>query len=202
MSLVHLLLRQARLDPDRTTVFNGNTPWATHAQWAARSAGLAQRLRAAGLAPGDRIVLFMRNHPRYLEALWGAWWAGLVVVPVNAKLHPREAEWIIDNAQARWAFVTHDVAAEPLAGLVRQVDVETPEADALFAPGLMSRLTLSLPADGPHKVPYLCRTSPIPETYAVQPWLSLTGCCLCLPLHPNVRKETGGVRCLPENGCF
>ena len=40
----------------------------------------------------------MRNHPRYLEMLWGAWWAGLVVVPVNAKLHPAEAEWIIDNA--------------------------------------------------------------------------------------------------------
>ena len=28
----------------------------------------------------------------------------LVVVPVNAKLHPAEAEWIIDDAQARWAL--------------------------------------------------------------------------------------------------
>ena len=53
----------------------------------------------------------MRNHPRYLEMLWGAWWAGLVVVPVNAKLHPAEVEWIVADARARWAFVTRDVAA-------------------------------------------------------------------------------------------
>ena len=76
----------------------------------------------------------MRNHPRYLEILWGAWWAGLVVVPVNAKLHRREVEWIVDDAEARWAFVTRDVAPQPLAGLERQVDVESAEADALLAP--------------------------------------------------------------------
>jgi long-chain acyl-CoA synthetase len=59
---------------------------------------------------------------------------GLVVVPVNAKLHPAEAEWIIDNAQARCAFVTRDVAPNTLAGLERQVDAESVEADALLAP--------------------------------------------------------------------
>jgi len=138
MTLAHLLARQARLDagtaPDRPVIFEGERPWATHAQWAARSAGLAWRLHQAGLAPGDRVLVFMRNHPRYLEILWGAWWAGGVVVPVNAKLHPAEAEWIIDNAQARWAFVTHDVAPLALRGLVRQVDADSPEADALLAP--------------------------------------------------------------------
>lgn len=134
MSLVQLLLRHARLSPGRTAVFHGVQPHASFAQWAERSAGLALRLREAGLQPGDRVVLFMRNHPRYLELLWGAWWAGLAVVPVNAKLHPREVEWIIENAQARWAFVTRDVAPQPLAGLARQVDIESAEADALLAP--------------------------------------------------------------------
>jgi long-chain acyl-CoA synthetase len=132
--LTHLLLRQARLQPARTAVLHGATPWATYDQWAARSAGLAQRLRAAGLAPGDRVLLFMRNHPRYLELLWGAWWAGLVVVPVNAKLHPAEVEWIVADAQARWGFVTRDVAPVVLAGLERQVDADSAEADALLAP--------------------------------------------------------------------
>jgi long-chain acyl-CoA synthetase len=134
MPLAHLLARQARLAPSRPAIFNGPHPLSTHARWASRSAALAQRLHAAGLAPGDRIVLFMRNHPRYLEILWAAWWAGLVVVPVNAKLHPNEVAWIVDDAQARWAFVTHDVAPDPLPGLARQVDVESPEADALLAP--------------------------------------------------------------------
>jgi long-chain acyl-CoA synthetase len=134
MMLAHLLQRQARLVPDRPAIFEGSRIWATHAQWAARSAGLALRLRAAGLQPGDRVVLFMRNHPRYLEILWGAWWAGLVVVPVNAKLHPAEAEWIIDDARAHLSFVTRDVAPHPLAGSGWEVDVESVEADALLEP--------------------------------------------------------------------
>ena len=101
MTLAHLLQRQARAAPDRPAILEGTRAWATHAQWAARSAGLAQRLRDAGLLPGDRVVLFMRNHPRYLEILWGAWWAGLVVVPINARLHPREIAYIVRNSGAR-----------------------------------------------------------------------------------------------------
>lgn len=134
MNLTQLLLRQAEVNPDRPAIHHGDQPWATHLEWARRSAGLAARLSAAGLQPGDRVVVFMRNHPRYLEILWGAWWAGLVVVPVNAKLHPVEVEWIIDNAQARWAFVTQDVAPGALLGLEHQIDAESDEADALLAP--------------------------------------------------------------------
>jgi long-chain acyl-CoA synthetase len=134
MNLAHLLARQARVAADRAALFEGTQPWATHEQWAGRSAALAQRLRAAGLEPGDRVLVFMRNHPRYLEVLWAAWWAGLVVVPVNAKLHPAEVEWIIGHAQARWGFVTGDVAPQPLQGLERQIDAEADEADALLAP--------------------------------------------------------------------
>jgi len=134
MSLTHLLLRHARMSRERPAIHYGTKVWATYGQWAERSAGLAARLRDAGLTPGDRVLLFMRNHPRYLELFWGAWWAGLVVVPVNAKLHAKEAEWIIENAQIPWGFVTRDVAAEPLAGLQRQVDVESPECDHLLAP--------------------------------------------------------------------
>jgi long-chain acyl-CoA synthetase len=134
MSLAHLLLRHARLTPERAAIFHGTALCATYGQWAGRSAGLALRLRQAGLLPGERIVLFLHNHPRYLELLWACWWAGLVVVPVNAKLHPRELEWIIENAQARWAFVSPDLAAEALIGLERQIDVDSTECDALLAP--------------------------------------------------------------------
>ncbi len=134
MNLAHLLMRHARLAPERPAILHGTTPWASYGTWAARSAALAAHLRAAGLRPGERVLLFLRNHPRYLEVLCAAWWAGLVVVPVNAKLHPREAEWIAADAQARWAFVSADVAPGPLAGVARQIDIESPEMDALLAP--------------------------------------------------------------------
>ena len=132
MNLAHLLERQALQNPNRPAIHSGALCVATLGEWAERAARLGARLKAQGLAPGDRVLLFMRNHPRYLELLFGAWWAGLVVVPVNAKLHLREVQWIVDNAQARWAFVTADVIPNPsdLVGLDGATDVDSQECDA------------------------------------------------------------------------
>ena len=130
----------ARQHPTRTAIFQGTQAVTTYAQWAQRCALLAHQFEAAGLKPGDRVALFMHNHPRYLEVMFGAWWAGLAVVPINAKLHVREAQWIVDNAQASWAFVTSDVTAdvttdtgEQLQGLQRVIDVDSEDAHALWA---------------------------------------------------------------------
>ena len=46
----------------------------------------------------------------------------MIVVPVNAKLHPREVEWIIANSGATVGLVTADVASSPLAGLARHLN--------------------------------------------------------------------------------
>ena len=96
-------------------------------------AGLAQRLRNAGLQPGDRVGLFMRNHPRYLEMLYGAWWAGLVVVPVNAKLHPREANGS-STTRRRAGPSSRATSAPGCWPAWSGIDAESAEADALLAP--------------------------------------------------------------------
>ncbi len=135
MNLAHLLQRQARTDPSRPAILSGTQVVASYGEWAQRCQHLAAQFQAAGLQPGDRVALFMRNHVRYLEVMLGAWWAGLAVVPINAKLHVREAQWIIDNAQARWAFVSADITSdtgEHLTGLERTVDVDSSAADALW----------------------------------------------------------------------
>jgi len=67
-------------------------------------ANLAASLRRQGLVPGDRVALVSRNHPHYVEALFACWWAGLVAVPVNAKLHPKELAFVLDDSGARFAF--------------------------------------------------------------------------------------------------
>ena len=140
MNLAHLLQRKALEHPERPAIFSGTQPAATHAQWAQRAARMGARLRAAGLQPGDRVLLFMRNHPRYLEMLFGAWWAGLVVVPVNAKLHRKEVQWIVDNSGARRAFVTSDIVPDPaelagLTGLDGVMDVDSTACDAWMDEG-------------------------------------------------------------------
>ncbi|QIM52785.1 AMP-binding protein [Hydrogenophaga crocea] len=148
MNLAHLLARDALRAPDRPTLFDGSRCSASAAQWAARAARLAAALRARGVQPGERVLLFMRNHPRYLELLFGAWWAGAVVVPVNAKLHPAEVRWIADNAQASIAFVTRDVwpAGEDLPG-VPVIDAESAEATALLEDGEGAPIVERAPED-------------------------------------------------------
>jgi long-chain acyl-CoA synthetase len=140
MNIAHLLSRAAKLAPDSPAILEGSRMHATHGQWAERAARCARWLQRQGLQAGDRVVLFMRNHPRYLEYMLGAWWAGLVVVPVNAKLHPKELQWIIDNAQASWAFVTADLVPDPsvLTGLQGVTEADSAQADEglLHGPGL------------------------------------------------------------------
>ena len=93
-----------------------------HADWsdfAARVAAAAGGLRSElGLSPGDRVAIVMRNRPEYLEAMFAVWHAGLVVVPVNARLHRDEIAYIVDHSGARAVVTDADHAddVEPLAG--------------------------------------------------------------------------------------
>ena len=58
-------------------------------------------LLPSALQRGDRVALFMRNGFPYPAALLGAFRGGFVAVPINAKLHPREAAFIVENAEAQ-----------------------------------------------------------------------------------------------------
>ena len=137
MNLAHLLERVALASPQQPAIFEGTDLRASYGQWAERSARLGRHLQAQGLVPGDRVLVFMRNHPRYLEFIFGAWWAGLVVVPVNAKLHLKEVQWIVDNAQPRWAFVTQDLMPDlsALTGLDGVTDADSPLASQWLTQG-------------------------------------------------------------------
>lgn len=111
MNLAHILARSARSFPERPALLVGERCMHTYAALAARSARLAGYLRHnLGLAAGERVAIFMGNTPEYMECLYGVLWAGLVAVPINAKLHPREAAWIIGNAEARLVCVSAELA--------------------------------------------------------------------------------------------
>ena len=97
MNLAALITAVARRQPQAPAVtYAGATR--TYAQFADRSLRLAAGLRYSGLVDGDRVVLFMENCGEYLEVLLACWTAGLVAVPVNAKLHPREVAHIACDA--------------------------------------------------------------------------------------------------------
>jgi long-chain acyl-CoA synthetase len=90
--------------------------------------GLSTRFR---LVPGDRVALFMTNCPQYLEVLYGAWIAGLVVVPINNKLHPKEVAYVVEHSDASVLFVSPDLAraVQELAAPTLHGTVSTDSAD-------------------------------------------------------------------------
>ncbi|SFI21081.1 class I adenylate-forming enzyme family protein [Bradyrhizobium sp. cf659] len=112
MNLAHHLLRAAKADASAPALFKGLTPVADYGRLAATVASLAASLQQRfGLARGDRVALLMKNVPDYVACLYACWHAGLVAVPINAKLHPREVAFILDNSGAAVVIVTEDMAS-------------------------------------------------------------------------------------------
>ncbi len=118
MNIAHLLARAGRIAANRPALLSGNRILSDYAALAGDSAAMAGALAGRhGLAAGDRVALVMKNVPDYVECLFACWHAGLVAVPVNAKLHEREIAYILDHSGARLAFVTGDLAATLAAAL-------------------------------------------------------------------------------------
>ena len=123
MNLSMTLQAVARSQPDlpAITAHNGAC---SYGELERQVAGIAGALRTRhGLQPGDRVGIAMTNCAEFFPVLFGAWRAGLVAVPVNAKLHPREIAWILENCSARLAIMTPDLAA----GASDAADVSWPD---------------------------------------------------------------------------
>ncbi|SIS82111.1 class I adenylate-forming enzyme family protein [Phaeovulum vinaykumarii] len=121
MNIAEWLRRTARATPQAPALFRGTECLADYVGFLDRAGALAAMLAARGIAPGDRVAIFMKNAPEYLIGLHGIWMAGAAAVPINAKLHGREAAWIVDNSGARLALITPD----PGAALAAESPVET-----------------------------------------------------------------------------
>src|SRR5260370_7291151 len=109
MNVAEWLAATARLRPDSPALLTGFDLDADYATFARRSAAIGAGLsRKYDIVPGDRVGLFATNCTQYLECLYGIWWIGAVAIPINAKLHGREAAWICSDAGAKLTFVSDD----------------------------------------------------------------------------------------------
>jgi long-chain acyl-CoA synthetase len=136
-NVASLLARSASAWPALPALARGTTVLRDYATLAARAARLAGAFAACGLANGDRVALVSRNDPAYIETLFGCWWAGLIAVPINAKLHARELAYMIEDSGARWIFADRDwhslvgSGGEGFAGLSRVVLLGGPDYERL-----------------------------------------------------------------------
>lgn len=153
MNIAVWLQRGAKLHSRRPALFSGRDCLADYATLGKRVAALAAGL-AVRFRPGTRVALFLPNTPRYVELLFGCWHAGLVVVPVNHKLHPRELDWILQHCGAALLFC-EGIEGLGLDAACECIDIGTPKYGTLFAG---SKLTDPLPR-APDDLAWLFYTS-------------------------------------------
>ncbi|MDD9718297.1 AMP-binding protein [Dinoroseobacter sp. PD6] len=110
MNFALWLQRTAARCPDAPALYTGTRLETDYAGFADQAARIGAALSARGLGKGDRIGVFMKNSTDYLRVLYGIWWCGSAAIPINSKLHPREAAWILSDAEAALCLVTPDLA--------------------------------------------------------------------------------------------
>ena len=111
MNLASWLMRTAQVSGDQPALFHGTDQIANYAELANMVQSCAAWLQDNGVASGDHIGIFMKNTPEYLVVFYGIWAAGAVAVPINGKLHPKEADWILENAEAKFVFCCDGLGA-------------------------------------------------------------------------------------------
>jgi len=115
-----LLENAARAYGARTAIIAGDRR-ISYAEMIGQVRRTGRALLAAGLERGDRVALLMPDRPEVLYAYYGALWAGLGVVPINARLGAADQEYIITDSGAR--AIVHDATyAERLSGIVAKLD--------------------------------------------------------------------------------
>ncbi|GFG48884.1 AMP-dependent synthetase [Mycolicibacterium agri] len=110
MNLFALLDQAAARFGDRGAVYHGERQTHTWGELRERALCLAGSLRALG--PGARVAVASENRPEIVELMFGVWAAECVYLPLNYKLHPREMQQILEDADAALVFASPMIAAD------------------------------------------------------------------------------------------
>ena len=139
MNIAQLLTATARTFPDRPAVSKGATTLHRYGELSGRVGRLATALlQTPGVSIGRCVVVYMGNGPQYIEVLFAIWHAGLCAVPINAKLHPREAAFILDNCNAALCLANEETAVaaqtavEACSADIHMLNIDTPAYANLF----------------------------------------------------------------------
>ncbi|WP_456598701.1 class I adenylate-forming enzyme family protein [Blastococcus sp. SYSU DS0616] len=102
VNLVRVLLAQATTRADSPAIVELGGGELTYGQLWERATRVAGGLRDAGVTPGDRVAVQLPNGIDWVLAFWGAHLAGAVVVPMNTRLAPAEADFILADCGATY----------------------------------------------------------------------------------------------------
>jgi acyl-CoA synthetase (AMP-forming)/AMP-acid ligase II len=100
MPLNEILPKAAKLFPDREAIVCGEVRL-NYQAFSKRVWQLAKALAGLGLKKGDRVAILHENCHIFLEAYFAAAHAGLILVPLNFRLAPKELAMILRDSDAK-----------------------------------------------------------------------------------------------------
>ena len=110
----------------------------------AMSDSLAVALQRRGIAPGDRLAMYLQNIPQVVITVLAAWKCGAVVVPCNPMLRERELAKILIDSGSRVLVCQDDLYAEVACRVLSSTPVcttiTTSALDLLEAGGEIPRM--------------------------------------------------------------
>lgn len=124
MNIASVLFSTARTSPSLPAVTDERGSQ-NYSELTQRVKAMAHALREdLGLMTQDRVVLCIENCSEFMEVLFACWSAGLTVVPVNTRLHPREVRFIIEDSEAKICFASGKPGGNLVAEMGEGSDVQ------------------------------------------------------------------------------
>jgi len=100
MDLGGVLALNSRRHPDKEAlIYEGNR--FSYSQFNAGANRLAHVLMGLGVQKGDKVALMMQNTDRYCFAFFAIMKAGGVAVPMNYRLAPPEARYVLEHSDSK-----------------------------------------------------------------------------------------------------
>jgi 2-furoate---CoA ligase len=100
MTLGQLLERAALRRPDAEAVVDGAARL-TYRELAERTAALTHGFVDQGVAPGDRVLIALKNRLQHVLTYWSLQHLGAIPTPVNFRMAPREMTYVLQDSGAR-----------------------------------------------------------------------------------------------------
>ena len=91
--------RAAERWPEREALTFGERRW-TFAELEAEVDRAARALVAVGVAPGDKVALWLMNRPEWIFLLYGIIRIGAVIVPLNTRFREDDVRYVVGHANA------------------------------------------------------------------------------------------------------
>jgi acyl-CoA synthetase (AMP-forming)/AMP-acid ligase II len=101
--------------PDSMALSDSSGVRWSYADFDRASDDLADRLRAGGVRPNDRVLLLVENCAAAVAALHAAWKVGAVIIPFNARQTEAEVEKVINHATPAAVLMTAHVSGDAAA---------------------------------------------------------------------------------------